>query len=105
MSTQTAPAAPAGGAASARGAPRLEGCPRHSWSFTKEQVDNQTPSRQDGVSMEEERVKRMRTCAFIDDLGSRLKLWVHSTTGAHGIPAPHVCARTAAPRPPSPRRK
>jgi cyclin T len=44
-----------------------------SWFFSKEQLE-QSPSRADGVTKEQEDQLRGRTCAFVNEVGKRLKL-------------------------------
>ncbi|GAA0176569.1 kinase activator [Lithospermum erythrorhizon] len=46
----------------------------HKWYFTKEELENHSPSRKDGVSLESESHFRKLYCSFIQELGIELKV-------------------------------
>jgi len=43
------------------------------WYFTKDQIDNNSPSRRDGIDLKKENYLRKSYCTFLQDLGMRLK--------------------------------
>ncbi|XP_072984978.1 cyclin-T1-2-like [Typha latifolia] len=53
-----------------------------SWYFSREEIENNSPSRKDGIGLKKESELRMSYCLFIQDVGIRLKL-------------PHVTIATA----------
>ncbi|KAF3534670.1 hypothetical protein DY000_02041253 [Brassica cretica] len=50
------------------------------WYFSREEIDNNSPSRRDGIDLTEETRLRKAYCSFLKDLGSRFKL--HQATVA-----------------------
>ncbi|KAH0942916.1 hypothetical protein HID58_002553, partial [Brassica napus] len=44
------------------------------WYFSREEIDNNSPSRQDGIDLTEETSLRKAYCSFLIDLGRRFKL-------------------------------
>ena len=46
------------------------------WYVTKEELMNNTPSRRDGMSYEEEMATREKMCKAIIEIGIRLKMYV-----------------------------
>jgi hypothetical protein len=50
------------------------------WQFTRDELENRSPSRKDGIDKRKETYLRRTYCAFIQDAGMRLKVY-----------APHLC--------------
>ncbi|CAN7073508.1 unnamed protein product [Brassica oleracea var. botrytis] len=50
------------------------------WYFSREEIDNNSPSRRDGIDLTEETRLRKAYCSFLKDLGRRFKL--HQATVA-----------------------
>lgn len=51
--------------------------PDHSsanWYFTRDEIENQSPSRLDGIDIKKETYFRKSYCTFLQDLGMRLKV-------------------------------
>jgi cyclin T len=62
--------------------PEILGKPSHermySWYFTREELEEFSPSRKDGITESKESELRNLYCSFIRDVGIRLKLYVIS---------------------------
>lgn len=47
------------------------------WYFTKEEIDNHSPSRKDGIDRDMESSLRRSYCSFLQDLSKKLGVYVN----------------------------
>lgn len=46
------------------------------WYFSRKEIEENSPSKLDGVDLKKEAYLRKSYCSFLQDLGMRLKVWV-----------------------------
>ncbi|XP_020091696.1 cyclin-T1-3-like [Ananas comosus] len=51
-----------------------ESCPGSSWYFSRKEIEENSPSRRDGIDPKKETYLRKSYCTFLQDLGMRLKV-------------------------------
>lgn len=49
---------------------------KSSWYFSREEIENNSPSQKDGIDARKESQLRMLYCSFLRDVGMRLGLYV-----------------------------
>jgi hypothetical protein len=47
------------------------------WYFSRKEIEENSPSRRDNIDLKKETYLRKSYCTFLQDLGMRLKVWVH----------------------------
>lgn len=48
------------------------------WYFSRKEIEENSPSKIDGIDLKKEAYLRKSYCTFLQDLGMRLKVWVLS---------------------------
>lgn len=48
------------------------------WYFSRKEIEQNSPSRRDGIDWKKESYLRKSYCTFLQDLGMRLKVWVYA---------------------------
>jgi len=46
------------------------------WYLSRKEIEENSPSKQDGIDLKKEAYLRKSYCTFLQDLGMRLKVWV-----------------------------
>lgn len=48
------------------------------WYFSRKELEEDSPSRRDGIDLKRETYLRKSYCTFLQDLGMKLKVWVYA---------------------------